>query len=78
MMKAYFLDIHPIARHIVYNLRTKTIMESVNVVVDDETAGTTKNELANLEKIGQAVEEYDQKIDDEDHGRNSSKFPYSV
>ena len=35
VMKVSFSDTQPLARHIVFNKRTKMVMESINVVIDD-------------------------------------------
>ena len=35
VMKVSFLVTQPLARHRVFNKRTKTVMESINVVIDD-------------------------------------------
>lgn len=51
-----------------YNIKTKSFIKFVNLVVDDVVVKkTTQKELADLEKVSQTTNKHDQNIDDEDN-----------
>ena len=57
VMKVSFLVTQPLARHRVFNKRTKTVMESINVVIDNAITNVANDDSGEGKNSKEAIVE---------------------